>query len=174
MDYAAIYLDANIHYHASDMILHVATDAASHVLPVAGHYLLSNHPPTHSTLKPVANSPIHTVCQTIVNVVSSVARTECRGLFINGQQIIPQCNTLIAMDHPQPSNGAPLKIDSVMALGIVKNYKKPRRSKSLEMCHHWIKDRDKLGDLNQYWEKGIHNWADYFIKHHLPAYHRIM
>ena len=138
MDYAATYPNATIRYHASDLILHVDTDAAYLVLPqarshVAGHYFLSNHLTQHRPLKPIANRPIHNVCQIIRNVVSSAAEAECGGLFINGHQIIPQRNTLITMGHPQPANGTPLKTDSATALGIVKNVMKPRRSKSWDM-----------------------------------------
>jgi hypothetical protein len=179
MDYAATYPNAVIRYHASDMILHVDTDAAYLVLPkaksrVAGHYYLSNHPPTTGKPTPIPNGPIHTVCQTLKNVVSSAAESEMGGLFVNGQYIIPVRTTLVAMGHPQPKNGTPLKTDSATSLGIVKNFMQPKRSKSWDMRYHWIQDRDKLGDLNPYWEKGTHNWADYFTKHHSPAHHKIM
>jgi len=155
MDYAATYPNATIRYRASEMILHVDTDAAYLVLPnarsrVAGHYFLSNRPPQIGNLKPTPNGPIHTVCQTIKNVVSSAAEAECGGLFINGQQIIPIRNTLIAMGHSQPPTGTPLKTASATALGIVRNYMKPKRSKSWDMRYHWIEDRDKMGDLNPY------------------------
>ena len=117
MDYAATYPNAVIRYHVSDMILHVDTDAAYLVLPkarsrIAGHYYLSNHPLASGTPTPIPNGPIHTVCQTLKNVVSSAAELEMGGLFVNGQQIIPQRNTLITMGHPQPNNGTPLKTDS--------------------------------------------------------------
>jgi hypothetical protein len=114
------------------------------------------------------------VCQTLKNVVSSAAESEMGGLFVNGQYIIPVRTTLVAMGHPQPKNGTPLKTDSATSLGIVKNFMQPKRSKSWDMRYHWIQDRDKLGDLNPYWEKGTHNWADYFTKHHSPAHHKIM
>ena len=44
----------------------------------------------------------------------------------------------------------------------------------LNMRYHWLEYRTKMGHLNPYWEKGINNWADYFTKHHLSAYHKIM
>ena len=138
MGYAATYPNATIQYHASDMILHVDTDLAYLVLPnarsrVAGHYFLSNHPSPRGNPKPAPNGAIHTGCQTLENVVSSAAKGKCSGLFINGQQIIPQRNMLIAMGHLQPINGTPLKTDSATALGIVKSYMKPKRSKSWDM-----------------------------------------
>jgi hypothetical protein len=50
MDYAATYPLAIIRYFASDMVLHIDSDAAYLVLPnarsrYAGHYFLSNRPP---------------------------------------------------------------------------------------------------------------------------------
>ena len=79
MDYAATYPNATIRYQASDMILHVDTDAAYLVLPnarngVAGHYFLSNHPRPHGNPKPAPNGPIHTICQTIHDSGTVVAR----------------------------------------------------------------------------------------------------
>mmetsp|Transcript_5614 Transcript_5614/g.8164 ORF Transcript_5614/g.8164 Transcript_5614/m.8164 type:complete len:80 (-) Transcript_5614:241-480(-) len=61
------YPNATIRFHASNMILHVQSDAAYLVLPhaksrYAGHYYLSNQTPTN-------NDPVHTECKTIKNIV---------------------------------------------------------------------------------------------------------
>ena len=49
MDYMHTYNNAYLRYHASDMVLHVDSDAAYLVLPkarsrIAGFYHLSDHP----------------------------------------------------------------------------------------------------------------------------------
>lgn len=178
LDYAATYPNAVIRYHASDMILHVDTDAAYLVLPkarsrIAGHYFLSNHPPPIPVMpKPRPNGPIHTECQTLKTVVSSAAEAECGGLYLNAQTAIPIRDTLIAIGHPQPAT--PIKTDNSTALGIVTSLMKPKRSKTWDMRYHWVEDRVHMGHIRPYWDKGENNWADYFTKHFAPAYHRIM
>lgn len=69
LDYAASHKDAKIRYHASDMILHVKTDAAYLVMPkaqsqIAGYYYLSsNPPPSSSRPQPTPNGPILIECK---------------------------------------------------------------------------------------------------------------
>ena len=179
LDYAAIYHKAVIQYHARDMIPHGDTDSAYLVLPkacsrIAGHSYIGDHPPPTDTPKPKLNGPILTVCQTLKNVVASAAEAEPGGVFLNRQTMVPIRNTLIAMDHPQLENGNPLKSDIKTGVGIFRPFMKPKCSKSWDMKYHWLKDRTKMGHLNTYLEWGIHNWADYFTKHHPPAYHKIM
>jgi hypothetical protein len=76
------------------------------------------------------------------------------------------------MGHPQPPT--PIKTDNLTTLGIVTSLMKPKRSKAWDMRYHWIEDRVNSKHLRPYWDKGIHNWADYFTKHFPPAYHKIM
>ena len=78
LEYAATHPNAVIWYHASDMILHVDTDAAYLVLPkacshIAGHFYLSNRLPTNDTPKQKLNGPILTIFQTLKNVVASAS-----------------------------------------------------------------------------------------------------
>ena len=95
-------------------------------------------------------------------------------MFLNGQTLVPIRNNLIAMYHPQPENGNPLKSDSKTGVGIVRSFMKPKRSKYWDMKYHWLEDCTNMGYLNPYWERGIHNWEDYFTNHHPPAYHKII
>ena len=105
--------------------------------------------------------------------MASAAEAETGGMFLNVQTMVPIRNTLIAMDHPQPENCSLLKSDSKRGAGIVRLFMKLKRSKSWDMKYHWLEDCTKMGHLNPYWERGIHNWEDYFTKHHPPAYHKI-
>ena len=137
LDYAATHPNAVIRYHASDMALHVDTDAAYLVLPnaksrIAGHYYLSDHPQHRPTKPdPHPNGPIHTECKTLRTVVSSAAEAECGGPYINAQNAIPIRDALIAIGHPQAPT--PIKTDNATALGIVSNLMKPKRSKTWDM-----------------------------------------
>ena len=79
MDYPATHPLAIIRYHASDMILHVDSDAAYLVQPnarsrYAGHFFLSsNPPPLPAKPIPECNGSIMNVCKNICNVVASAA-----------------------------------------------------------------------------------------------------
>ena len=83
-------------------------------------------------------------------------------------------NTLIATDHQQPENGHHLNLYIKTGLGIVRSFMKPKRSKYWDMKYHWLEDCTNMGYLNPYWERGIHNWEDYFTKHHPPDYQKKM
>ena len=77
MDYVNTYQHAFIRYKASDMILHIDSNAAYLVAPkarsrVAGYFHLSDHPSKqHANL----NGVIHVECKTLRHVVSSAATT---------------------------------------------------------------------------------------------------
>ena len=69
-------------YHASDMVLHVDSDAACLVLPgaksrIASFYCLSDHP--NKTTHPFLNGAILVECKTSRQVVLSVAEAEVAG-----------------------------------------------------------------------------------------------
>ena len=75
MDYAHTYPNAKIRYHASDMCLHIDSDAAYPVQPqarsrVAGHFYLSDKIPLETpNSNPTPNSPILTEYCTVCNVM---------------------------------------------------------------------------------------------------------
>jgi hypothetical protein len=61
----------------------------------------------------------------------------------------------------------PMETDNTTATGY-------RRTKAMDMCFYWIKNRVKQGQFNVYWGPGYQNLADYFTKHHSPAHHKRM
>ena len=149
MDYLATYPNAKIRYKASDMILQVDTDLAYLVLlkaqsRCAGHYYLTNN----DLENPPNNRPIFTLCKTIRNVVSSSAEAETSRAFLNAQEIIPIHRTLIAMGHPQPMLGTPLKTDNKTSYDIMTNLIKPRKSKTWDMRNNWLEDKIKQKEIN--------------------------
>ena len=170
MDYAATYPDAYIRYYASDMILHVDSDAAYLVLPkarsrIAGYYYFS---------KPNGqlNGPVHIECRTIEHVVASAVEAETSGTFHNGQTTLPFRIILIAIEHPQPPT--PIKTDNTTAHGFIYDNIQLKRSKSWDMRYYWLRDKRTHGKFKLFWEKGTSNEADYFTKHHPTIYHRQM
>jgi hypothetical protein len=175
MDYAATYPVAIIRYFASDMILHVDSDAAYLVLPnarsrYAGHYFLSDRPPPPPTKpSPKPNGAILTVCKTIRGVMASAAEAETGGVYGNAQEALACRISLLALGHPQPAT--PLKTDNSTANSFVHANIKQRRSKTWDMRWNWLRDKATHEHLRIYWDKGVNNDADYFTKHHPPSHH---
>ena len=82
LNYAATHPDATIRYHASEMILHIHSDAsyltAKNVHSRAGdNFFLSNQ----DTSNTVYNHPVHLIAKTLRNVISSAAEAELAALF---------------------------------------------------------------------------------------------
>jgi hypothetical protein len=178
LDYLATHPNAVIRFYASDMILHVVSDAAYLVLPnarsrCAGLYYLGNNsttdPPTSAF-----NGPVHVLCKTIRGVPASAAEAETGALFLNGQEAIPIRTALAEMGHPQPSTGTPLETDNSTAHNILKAQVRMKRSKAFDMRYHWLKDRVAQRHFNLYWAPGRFNLADYFTKHFPPSHHQLM
>jgi hypothetical protein len=98
LDYLATHPDATIRYHASDMILHIHSDA-SYILVsnarsrLGGLFFLGNNPPDGSILN---------VAAVIKNVVASAAESEVGACFHNSQSGAPLRVTLSEMGHTQP------------------------------------------------------------------------
>ena len=178
LDYCATHPNPTIRFTASDMILHVDTDAAYLVLPggksrIAGYYYLTNQPPTTGTPTPSFNGAIHVECKTLKHVVASAAEAETGGIFTNCQLALPIRQSLEALGHKQPPT--PIKTDNSTAYKFIHNNMKQKMSKSWDMRFNWLRDRSIIQKmLRIYWAKGSANLADYFTKHHAPSHHRNM
>ena len=171
LDYAATYPHIVVRYYASDMVLAIDSDAAYLVLPnaksrIAGYYYLTSDLINDA---PPINAPILVICKTLKHVVSSAAEAETAGVFTNAQIALPIRHTLEALGHPQPPT--PIKTDNSTATGFVNNNMQQKRSKSWDMRYHWLRDRETQKHIRVYWDKGLHNYADYFTKHHPTSYH---
>ena len=161
-----------IRYHASNMVLHIDTDAAYLVMPgaksrIAGYYYLSS-----DTNQPPLNGPILVLCKTLQHVVASAAEAETAGLFFNAQTGIIVRTALNELGHTQPKTR--LKTDNTTATGFVHNNIKQKKSKSWDMRFHWLREKHIQEIFNIFWEKGLKNLADYFTKHHSTLYHQKM
>ena len=177
MDYLHCHPDATLRYHASDMILQFESDAAYLVLPkarsrAAAWFILGQDPTTTST--PMQNAPLHVLCNTIKNVVSSAAEAETGGIFLAAQKACPMRVALAELGHPQPRHGTPVFNDNSTATGILNSSLRQKLSKAFDMRFYWVRDRIEQKHFQLFWRKGSTNMADYFTKHHPPWYHRQM
>ena len=177
MDYLHDHPNGILRYHASDMILSLEADAAYLVLPqaksrAAAWFVLGNDP-TKNPLQPI-NSPLHVMCNTIKNVMSSAAEAEAGGIFMAVQRVCPIRATLTELGHIQPINGTPIYNDNATATGILNSAMRKKLSKAFDMRFYWVKDRIKQKQFQLLWRKGTTNMADYFTKHHPPWHHKLM
>ena len=124
---------------------------------------------------PTPNGPILTESKTLKTMVSSSAEAETGGTFENAQNIIPLRHILDTVYlHHQPNKSSPIIIDNLISQGILASLIKPRKSKTWYIRYCWLEDRIFRNHVQLIWKQGIHNWDDYFTKHHPPAYHRLM
>jgi hypothetical protein len=118
LDYLATHLDATIRYHASDMILHIHSDASYLSVSNArsrlgGLFFLGNKSPEQDTL----NGYILNIASVIKNVVASAAESEVGACFHNSQSGAPLRVTLMELGHTQPPT--PLCTNNSTAFGIL-------------------------------------------------------
>jgi len=177
LNYCATHPNATVRFHASDMILHVESDASYLSEPkarsrAAGYHYLSNKPPTtpDQNYIPTPNGAIHVGVQILKEVCSSAAETELAALFHNGKDACPIRTALEEMRHPQPPT--PMVTDNSTAKGIATDSVKQKQSKAMDMRFYWIRDRVRQGQFHVYWNPGKRNKADYFTKHHPAKHHQ--
>ena len=180
LNYAASHPNSTIRYNASDMVLHLHSEASYLSEPgacsrVGGHYFLGKKStePTKPTLtdSPL-NGPIYTVSKILHNLMASAAEAEISATFHNGQEAVPISTTLQKLGHPQPPT--PTRVKNSTAEGFANGTIKQKISKAIDMHFYWIQDRTQQRQFIIYWKPGSTNLGDYFTKHHSPAHHRIM
>jgi hypothetical protein len=180
LNYCATHPDAVVRYTASDMILHVESDASYQSETksrsrVAGYHYLGPKPnpalsDTDEAPAIPANGPI-TVISSILNViVSSAAEAETAALYYNCREACALRTCLEEMGHAQPAT--PVVTDNSTAAGIANDTIKQRCSKAMDMRFYWVRDRVRQKQFKIHWKKGSLNHADYFSKHHPTSHHR--
>ena len=181
LNYCATHPDAKIRYHASDMTLHIVSDAsylsASEARSrLGGYFFLSKNigttAPRPDDPPPPWNAPVLVNSSIIKAILSSAAEAELGALFYNAKDGCMLRNTLQDLGYPQ--GPTPIQADNACAVGLANDQVKQKRSKAIDMRFYWVKDRVKAGQFIIYWRKGEENEADYFTKHHSPSHHRKM
>jgi hypothetical protein len=108
--------ETKIRYHASDMILHIHSDAS---------YLSENEAKSRSggffymgsnnkTDKKLTNGVILIISKVLKHVMSSAAEAEIGAVFINAKEGAVLRTTLEELGHKQPPTQIPLPQDTVM------------------------------------------------------------
>jgi len=159
-------------FHSCDMILHGHVDASylsrSHARSVAGAYLfLGDH-----NLPLKINGAIHTFSTIIPCIVASAGEAEYAALFAGAQHAASLRTILADIGHPQPPTI--LMCDNTCAIGIATDSIKQKRSKSIDMRFHWVRDRVRQGQFLISHIRTNLNIADYFTKNLDPVRHNAL
>ena len=142
MDYANTYLNTTIRYHASNMQLHVDTDAAYLIAPKAKSRIASYyHFPQRQTpsTSHLPNGAILIECKTLKHVVASAAEAESAGVFHSAQISIHIRRFLHSLGHTQTATS--IKTDNSAATGFIHDNIHKKRSKSWDMRYYWLRDK---------------------------------
>jgi hypothetical protein len=172
LNYCNTHPETKICYHASDMILHIHSDASylseNEAKSRAGgfFYMGSNN----KTDKKLTNSAMLIISKVLKHLMSLAAEAEIGAVFINAKEGAVLRITLEEVGHPQPRT--PMETDNTTATGYSNGTIRQKRTKAMDMRFYWIKDRVKQGQFNVYWGPGFQNLADYFTKQHSPAHHK--
>ena len=160
--YAASYPDNVLVYRASDMVLEVQSDASylsrSRSRSVAGGLGYLGTGGATST----PNGAIFTHSAVLDVVVASAGEAEYGAAFTIAQKAEFTRTILMALGHPQPATV--IYSDNKCAIGLATDTVKQRRSKSVDMRYHWLRDRVRQGHFNVLWISGKQLLADFFTK----------
>jgi hypothetical protein len=173
LDYLATHPDATIRYHASDMILHIHSDASYLSVSNAhsrlgGLFFYNDKSPQEDNL----NGSVLNAASVIKNVVASAVESEVGTCFQNAQSGSPLRVTLAELGHIQPPT--PLRTDNSTGFGILNETIKQKQSKAMDMRYHWLTDRVRQKQFDVYWRPGRENLGDYHTKHHSAQHHKDM
>jgi hypothetical protein len=172
LNYCNTHPETKIRYHASNMILHIRSDASylleSEARSRSGGFFYMGK--TAKNDKKLTNGAILIISKVLKHVMSSAAEAEIGAVFINSKEGDFLRTTLDKLGHKQPPT--PLETDNTTSTGYSNGTNKQKRTKAMDMRFYWIKDRVKQGQFKIYWGPGFQNLADYFTKHHAPAHHK--
>jgi len=136
LNYCAMHPDACIHYHASNIILWVHSNASYLSAPKgrsrANYFLSAQLPATPTTTDPAPpdNGPIHILCQFMQQVVAIATKAELGAVFFNTQTACPIYMALDELRHPHPAT--PLQPANCTACGIINDTIKQKHSKAID------------------------------------------
>jgi hypothetical protein len=172
LQYAARFPNNAIVFNESKMHLIIQADASFNSRPkgrsVAGGiaYCGDVDDPTKE------NGMLHAISSIIDVVCASAGEAEYGSAYINAQCGVGLRHILIALGHPQPPT--PILCDNEFAIGLATDTIKQRKSKSIDLRFHWIRDRIRQGQFTIHHLPGDQILADFFTKTLSAAKHQAL
>jgi hypothetical protein len=164
LQYAKSHPRHKLVFRACDMVLYIISDASylsrSNARSVAGSLFYCGN---YAADPLFVNGALLAVSSIIPTVCTSVAEAEYASAFIAAQRGIWLRQVLTALGYPQ-LQATSLVCDNACAVGIATDSVKIKRSKTIDMRYHWLRDRVRLSDIAITWSKGSTNLADFFTK----------
>jgi hypothetical protein len=105
---------------------------------------------------------VHAISSIIDVVVASAGEAEYGYAFIFAQGGVWLRTVAIALGHSQPAT--PIVCDNAFAIGLANDNIKQKRSKSIDMRFHWLRDHVKQGQFTITDLAGTLNLAVFFTK----------
>lgn len=141
LDYANTYKNVFLQFYASNMQLHVDTNAAFLLLPkaqsrIAGYFSLlciKNSTKNHY----VDNGPLLIKCKSLCLVITSAVESETHGGFINTKKSIPILYMLEKMEHKK-NQPTLIRTDNSTSVGFVNKNMQMRQFKAWDMQLYWL------------------------------------
>lgn len=163
ISYLAAYPQHLLVYKACDMQLRSHSDASYHsrseARSVAGGILFCAD---LNASDDYYNGALQTLSLIIPTVCSSAAEAEYAALFLVGREDMWLIANLTSFGYPQSS--VPIYCDNECAKGIAERSVKVKRSKSIDMRYHWIREKVRDKVFAVVWKAGVDNLADCFTK----------
>jgi hypothetical protein len=166
LQYFAWHPNPTVTFTPSDMHLFLHSDASfagesGARSRVGAVYMLGDTPSSLVPL-PALRQPFLVASVVLKTTAQNISEAEYGGLFTATQRSVPLRNTLAALGYPQPATTA--VTDNSVAKGIATGTIKQKRSRSINIAYHWIRDQVTQGYFNVLWDKGNRNLADYQTK----------
>ena len=115
------------------------------------------------------NTPVLYLSVIISTIVDSATAAEYAAAFIAAQAATSLRITLGELGYPQPATQ--ITCDNACAVGIANDSFSQKRSKTIDMRYHWLRDQVRLGNFTIIWQPGSINLADFFTKAHSVEHH---
>jgi hypothetical protein len=130
LNYCNTHPETKIRYHASDMILHIQSDASylsekEAKIRDGGFFYMGN---TTKNDKKLTNGAILIVSKVLKHVMSSAAEAAIGAVFINAKEGVFLRTTLEELGHKQPPT--PMETDNTTAIGYINGTIKQKMNKS--------------------------------------------
>ena len=169
LDYLATQEDGVLTYNQSEMVMAVHSNASYLCEPKAksrasGHFFMSNNAKI-----PPNNGAILNIAHIIKQCMTLATEAELATVYITAQEVVYMRIILEEMGHKQPAT--PIQMDNAMAEAVINAKITPRRSKTMGMRFHWLKDRECQQKFKFYWQPCKLNHTDFWTKHHSAAHH---
>jgi hypothetical protein len=139
LNYCKTHPETKIRYHASDMILHIHSDASylsekESKRRAGGFFYMGS---STNTDKKLTNGAILIISKVLKHVMSSAAEAEIGAVFINAKEGAVLRTTFEELGHPQPPK--PMETDNTTVTGYINGTIKQKRTKAMDMRFYWIK-----------------------------------